>query len=309
MAGHASQQARLEVTAPLPVIGTTESRGSPTDLPTRLHPQSGRPRPRAVQRVGLNNDPDEAFNLRRRVYPLDRDVSMAEPTTSISPASGKLLAAEEGHIGVLSGVGETRLDPPVGEHPRELHLGQVRPPPPRHPYELGLNRDHDQPIHGPLPDRMYSGDARYGHEGILFHLAGIKAGWYDPPGLGRGPEARYGPYHSQYILPPPFASHQYAGYANDPPIHLQHAMGRGHYANAPPPFHPHAAEYANPNGGREPPAYRHAHVYDPMPSNAGVGAGTQEGANHSAGATVIRPEVVSNPYDLPAGNIANTSGT
>ena len=86
-------------------------------------------------------------------------------------------------------------------------------------------------------------------------------------------------------------------------------MGRGHYANAPPPFHPHAAEYANPNGGREPPAYRHAHVYDPMPSNAGVGAGTQEGANRSAGATVIRPEVVSNPYDLPAGNIANTSGT
>jgi len=153
-----------------------ESGGSPTDLPTHLHPQSSQPRPCAVWRVGQNNDPDEAFNLCRRVYPLDSDVSMAEPMASISPASSKLLAAEEGQIGISSGVGETRLDPPIGNHPRELHLSQVCPPPPRHPYELPLNRDHNQPIHGPLPNRMYSGDAQYGCKGIPFHLAGINTG-------------------------------------------------------------------------------------------------------------------------------------
>ena len=112
---------------------------------------------------------------------------MAEPMASISPASGKLLAAEEGHVGVSATVGETRLDPPVGEHPRELYLGQAHPPLPHHPYEVPLNRDHDQPVHGPVTDRMYNGDARYGHEGIPFHLASINTSWYDP--LARGPEA------------------------------------------------------------------------------------------------------------------------
>ena len=231
---------------------------------------------------------------------------MAEPTASISPASGKLLAAEEGHVGISAMVGETRLDPPVGKHPRELYLGQAHPPPPRHPYEVPLNRDHDQPVHGPITDRMYNGDAWYGHEGIPLHLASINAGWYDS--LARGPEARYGPYHPQFILPLPFASRQYASYVNDPTIHLQpSAMGRGHYANTPPPFRgPHTAEYAN--GGCEPPAYRHAHLYDPMPSNAGMGSSPQESAHRSAGATVTHPEVVSDPSDLPAGDIADTRG-
>ena len=239
---------------------------------------------------------------------MDSDVSMAEPTASISPASGKLLAAEEGHVGVSAVVGEMRLDPPVGEHPRELYLGQAHPPAPRHPYELSLNRDHGQPMHGPVPDRMYSGDARYGHDGNPFHLAGINAGWYEP--LARGAEARYSPYHPQFIFPPPFASRQYASYVNDPTIHLQpSAMARGHYANAPPPFHgPYAAEYTNPNGGREPPAYRHANLYDPMPTNVGMGPSSRESANHSAGATVTCPEVISDPSELPAGDIADTRG-
>jgi len=34
------------------------------DLPTQFHPQGMRPRPHAVQRVGHNIDPEEAFNLR-----------------------------------------------------------------------------------------------------------------------------------------------------------------------------------------------------------------------------------------------------
>ena len=282
---------------PPPVVGTTGSGGSlgktpMTDLP---HPQSGRPRPRVARRVGQNNDPDEAFNLRQRQYPLVSDVSMAEPMAAISPASGKLLAAKEGHVG------ETRLDPPVGEHPRELHLGQVPPHLPRLSYELPVNRNQDQPVHGPLPNRMYSGDARYGHEAIPFHLAGINPGWYDP--LGRGPDVRYSPYHPQFILPPPFAARQYANYPNDPTIHLQpSAMGRGHYANVPPPFHsPLATEYVSPNGGHEPPAYRHAHLYDPMP--------TQESANRSAGVTATRSEAISDSSDLPAGDITDTSGT
>ena len=221
------------------------------DLPAHFYAQSRRPKPRAVRRIGQHNDPDEAFNLSRRIYPLDSDVSLA----SVSPASGKLLAAEEGHIGASSGDGEMMLDSPVGD---DLHLGQAHPPLPRRQYELPLSRDQDQPAHGPLPDRIYSGDAQFGHEGIPFHLSSINPGWYDP--LARGPEVRYGPYHPQFILPPPFASRQYAGYANDPTIHLQSgAMERGHYANMPLPFHgPHTAEYVSPNGGREPSAYQHA---------------------------------------------------
>ena len=84
-------------------------------------------------------------------------------------------------------------------------------------------------------------------------------------------------------------------------------MGHGHYANAPTPFcGPHTAEYAN--GGHEPPAYRHTHLYDPMPSNAGMGSSPQESAHRSAGATVTHPEVVSDPSDPPAGDIADTRG-
>jgi len=40
---------------------------------------------------------------------------MAEPTVAMSPASGRLLAAEEGHIGICSGDEVMMLDPPVGE--------------------------------------------------------------------------------------------------------------------------------------------------------------------------------------------------
>ena len=196
-------------------------------------------------RVGHNIDPEEAFNLRRRVYPLDFNASMAEPTVAMSPASGRLLAAEEGHIGVYSGDEVMKLDPPVGKHLRELHLGQAHRPLPRH-QEMSL------------PSRIYSGDAQFGHEGVLLHLGTINTGWYDP--LGRGAEVRYSPYHPQYILPLPFAPRQYTSYANDLMIHLQpNAMGHGHYANAPPPFHgPHATEYDNPNGDCELPAYQHA---------------------------------------------------
>ena len=231
---------------------------------------------------------------------------MAEPMASVSPASGKLLAAEEGHISISSGDGKMVLDPPVGEHPGELHLGQARSPLPCHQYELPLSRDQDQPMHEPLPDRIYSWDARFGHEGIPFHLPSINSGWYDP--LGRGPEVHYGPYHPhpQFILPPPFGSHQYANYANDLTIHLQPSvLGCGHYVNALPPFHGlHAVEYVNPSGSHEPSAYRPAHHYNPMPSNAGVGLSTQENAKRSA--TV--PEVVSDPSDLPAGYTADASG-
>jgi len=141
------------------------------------------------------------------------------------------------------------------------------------------------------------------------HLGAINTGWYDP--LGRGAEVRYSPYHPQYILPPPFAPRQYTSYANDPTIHLQpNAMGRGHYTNAPPPFHgPHATEYDNPNGDHESPAYQHAHLYDPMSSNAAAVGPSQESTKHSAGGTVTRLEVISESSDLPAGDTTDTSRT
>ena len=86
-------------------------------------------------------------------------------------------------------------------------------------------------------------------------------------------------------------------------------MGRGHYANTPLPFHgPHATEYVSPNGGREPSAYRHAHLYNSMPANVGAGPSTQESTKRSAGAAVARPEVITDPSDLPVGDIADTSG-
>ena len=221
---------------------------------------------------------------------------MAEPTVAMSPASGRLLAAEEGHIGVYSGDEVMMLDPPVGKHLRELHLGQAHRPLPRHQETS-------------LPSRIYSGDAWFGHEGVPLHLGAINTSWYDP--LGRGAEVRYSPYHPQYILPLPFALRQYTSYANDPMIHLQpNAMGHGHYANAPPPFHgPHATEYDNPNGDRESPAYQHAHLYDPMSSNAAAVGPSQESTKHSAGGTVTHLEVISESSDLPAGDTTDTSRT
>ncbi|KAI6158408.1 hypothetical protein EDD17DRAFT_1899517 [Pisolithus thermaeus] len=133
---------------------------------------------------------------------------------------------------------------------------------------------------------MYSRDDQFSYDGIPYHPS-INPGWYDPS--HRGSEVRYGPYHPQFILPPPFTPHRYPahGYANDPTIHWPPgARGFGHHTNVPPPFHgAHETEYANAGGSCELPvrAYRQAQVYDSVPSDAGALLGTQSGLEHSAG--------------------------
>ena len=78
---------------------------------------------------------------------------------------------------------------------------------------------------GPPLDSMCSEDAQFGYNMILYHIS-MNHAWYNPS--GRGQDVCYGPYPSRYILPPPFASHRYMGFANDLEMHGQHsAMGHG----------------------------------------------------------------------------------
>ncbi|KAI6016714.1 hypothetical protein EDC04DRAFT_2608352 [Pisolithus marmoratus] len=139
-------------------------------------------------------------------------------------------------------------------------------------------------------------------------LSGINSRWYDPS--ARGSDVCYGPYHPQYILPPPFATHCYLGYANNPIIHWQPpTRGPAHYTNVPLPFHSmHNADYANPSGGHELPAgpYRHAEVYGLKQPDAAAFPDTRGGTEHSMGTAVTSLGVTPDPSDL-AGNIPSTS--
>ncbi|KAI6040754.1 hypothetical protein EDC04DRAFT_2991577 [Pisolithus marmoratus] len=196
------------------------------------------------------------------------------------------------------------LDSSMGESAWEPFLGQVHLPLPCHHYDMQMNRDHelqDQLGH----NEIYSRDDQFGYEGIPYD----NPGWYDPP--GRGSDVCYGPYHLQFILPPPFTAHHYPGYTNDPMICWPPGMrGPVNYTSTALPFcGMHNADHANPNGGCEWPAraYRWAMVYNPIPSGAGVLPDTQEGTEHSAGTAVTGSDVMSGPSDPPAGNIVNTS--
>ncbi|KAI5985808.1 hypothetical protein EDC04DRAFT_2913640 [Pisolithus marmoratus] len=225
--------------------------------------------------------------------------------TSLSTAS-RLVAAEEGYIGGSSGDGEMATDSPAGECPGEPNHSQTHLPLPRYHYDMTMSRDQDQPMHL-NSDRMYHGDDQFGYEGIPYPL-GINSRWYDPS--ARGSDVCYGPYHPQYILPPPFATHHYLGYTNNPIIHWQPpTRGPAHYTNAPLPFHSvHNADYANPSGGCELPAgpYRHAEVYGPKQPDAAAFPDTRGGTEHSMGTTVTSLSVTPDPSDL-AGNIPSTS--
>ncbi|KAI6026005.1 hypothetical protein EDC04DRAFT_2899680 [Pisolithus marmoratus] len=225
--------------------------------------------------------------------------------TSLSTAS-RLVAAEEGYVGGSSGDGEMATDSPAGECPGEPNHSQTHLPLPRYHYDMTMSRDQDQPMHL-NSDRMYHSDDQFGYEGIPYPLS-INSRWYDPS--ARGSDVHYGPYHPQYILPPPFATHRYPGYANNPIIHWQPPMrGPVHYTNAPLPFHSmHNADYANPSGGRELPAgpYRHAEVYGPKQPDAAAFLDTRGGTKHSMGTAVTSLSVTPDPSDL-AGNIPSTS--
>ena len=73
-------------------------------------PQHRRPGPRLARGTGQHGDSDEAFNLCRRIYQ-DADTSMTQLTATISPASGRLLAAEGGHSSIRHIDKETLLLP------------------------------------------------------------------------------------------------------------------------------------------------------------------------------------------------------
>ncbi|KAI6037305.1 hypothetical protein PISMIDRAFT_12927 [Pisolithus microcarpus 441] len=312
-AGYESQREQPGVTVLLPAAGPVESgrhgkilNPSPY-LPTQQsHLQSGQPGPQPVQGVGQNHDPDKAFNLSQRIYP---DRSMAESSTSLSTASTRLLAAEEGYIGGSSGDREMVPAAPVSECPGEPNHDQAHPPLPHCHYHTQMSRDHelqDRPMHVG-PDRVYHGNDQFGYKGIAYH-PNINPGWYNPS--GRGLDARYGPYHHQYILPPPFTPHRYPGYANNPIMHWQPAARiSGHYTDAPLPFQSmHDADYANTSGGQELSArpYRHAEVYNPKQSDAGILPGTQGSTDCSMGAVVTSLDIMPGPSDA-AGNIPSTS--
>ncbi|KAI6119009.1 hypothetical protein EDD16DRAFT_1706872 [Pisolithus croceorrhizus] len=279
-----SPQERPEVVVSLPVAGATESGGG-------IYPYS-------ILTFSLGNQGHV------QIYP---GTSIAESTIPSSAASVRLLAAEEGYVGVSPGERGMELEPPAGESPGELYLGQPHLPLPHHQRDPQMNRDHQLQVNVGA-DRMYSRDDQFSYDGIPYHPS-INPSWYDPS--HRGSEVRYGPYHPQFILPPPFAPHRYPahGYANDSTIHWPPgARGFGHHTNVPPPFHgAHETEYANAGGSRELPvrAYRQAQVYDSAPSDAGALLGTQSGLKHSAG---THQDAVLDSTDPPAGSDIATTG-
>lgn len=104
-----------------------------------------------------------------------------DPKDSTSPASYKLLAAEEGHISVHSGPMEGIQDPLVGNL-----LGacpQSNLPLPCHHYEMSMDREvypHDNPtqlgMHEPVLELAYHDDGRFNYKGVPYHL-GINPDW------------------------------------------------------------------------------------------------------------------------------------
>ncbi|KAI6115356.1 hypothetical protein EDD16DRAFT_1708745 [Pisolithus croceorrhizus] len=238
----------------------------------------------------------------REIYP---GTSKAESTIPSSAASARLLAVKEGYVGVLPGERGMEPEPPAGESPGELYLGQPHLPLPHHQRDPQMNRDHWLWVNVGA-DGMYSRDDQFSYDGIPYHPS-MNPRWYDPS--HRGSEVRYGPYHPQFILPPPYAAHRYPAhsYANDPTIHWPPGMkGFRHHTNVPPPFHGvHETEYANVSGSHELPvrAYQQTQVYDSL-SNASALLGTQGGLKHSAG---THQDAVLDSTNPPAGSdIAST---
>ena len=187
---------------------------------------------------------------------------MTEPTAAIPPSSGRLLDAEEGWVDPHSQF----------EQEQGRHLGPLGPP----------------------PDSMCSEDAQFSYNVIPYHI-GMNHTWYNPS--GRGQDICYGPYPLRYILPPPFASHRYMGFANDPEMHGQHgAMGHGPYVDPSQPFRgPHMAEYGDRSGSRDLPAGAYRPGHNPTSSNTEAGPSTiPDGTKRSA---VTRRDVILDASD------------
>ncbi|KAI6160807.1 hypothetical protein EDD17DRAFT_1509903 [Pisolithus thermaeus] len=208
-----SLQERPEVMVSLPVAGATESGGG-------IYPYS-------ILTFSLG---DQGHI---QIYP---GTSKAESTIPSSAASARLLAVKEGYVGVLPGERGMEQEPPAGESPGELYLGQPHLPLPHHQRDPQMNRDHWLWVNVGA-DGMYSRDDQFSYDGIPYHPS-MNPRWYDPSHRG-----------SEFILPPPYAAHRYPAhsYANDPTIHWPPGMkGFRHHTNVPPPFHGvHETEYAN----------------------------------------------------------------
>ena len=228
-----------------------------------------------------------AFNLCQRIYP-DPYASTADQNDSISPASCRLLAVKEGHIGVHLGPIEPGQDPLVGNPPGACPPGH--PALPHHHYEMPDREAylHDNAAHlgtcKPLPDPVYHSNSGFHYDRVPYHL-GMNTGWYDPS--GRGPEVQYGRYCPQFLLLPLFASCPYMTmYADNTTIHRQHeTMGRSHYINSQLPLcSQHIAGYAEPSGGHEsvPGGYREVPCYRTMSPGTAVPPSVEGGAKHSA---------------------------
>ncbi|KIM70517.1 hypothetical protein SCLCIDRAFT_6197 [Scleroderma citrinum Foug A] len=162
---HQSPHAQLEVATVQPAVEIMESGAglgkSLDNAGAYLPPQAsqlgpgGRPRPHQAYGVGQNSDPDEAFTLRRRMYPLlDAYTSTSNPIDSISPASHGLLTAEEGNIGVHPQDVEAMQDPADPTmHPQPSTIGcgnYTNPQPPFHPAhmaEYGETSGGRDPLH------------------------------------------------------------------------------------------------------------------------------------------------------------------
>ena len=229
------------------------------------------PSPCLVQGAGQINNLDEAFNLCRRVYPLPLNASTTEPMAAMPLSSGRLLDAEEGWV-----------DPPPPRH-RESHLQE--------------QTMHWGPL-GPPPDRMYSGDARFGYDRIAYHT-GMNHPLYDPS--GRDQDARYGTYSSRYLLPPPFI-HRYMDYPHDSAMHLQHgAMGHGSYVDPPHPFRsPHMAD-GHPSSSHDLPAGPYQPGHSSTLINAGASPSIPDDMQRSTAPHIDATLDVSKPAENMAG--------
>ena len=248
-----------------------------------------------------------AFNRRQRVYP-DAYASMADPMDTISPASYRLRAAEEGYIGIRPGPLDPGQDSIIGDPPGGRSSGHL-PLPHRH-YATVMDKEAyvpDNPNPGrlatrePLPDLVYHGDGPFDYDGIPYHHG---TNWYGPS--ARGPDVQYGRYH-----PPPFASRPYMNmYANDnPTIHWQPgSMGRGHYTNPQFPLRGQPmAGYAEPSSGHEVVlgAYREARDYRAMSPGTAAPPGVEGGTRYSADIPGTHPDGIAQPSEPPTHNAAD----
>ncbi|KAI6113137.1 hypothetical protein F5141DRAFT_1063394 [Pisolithus sp. B1] len=144
-----SPQEWPEVMVLLPMAGATESGGGVRTIHHNLPPYL----------------PIQHPHLQSRIYP---GTSKAESTILSSAASARLLAVEEGYIGISPGERGMEPEPPAGESPGELYL------------EI-------------ISSRMYSRDDQFSYDRIPYHPS-MNPRWYDPSHRGSEHKGIQAPY-------------------------------------------------------------------------------------------------------------------